>query len=105
MKWVNYRKEAELAHVGLNLPVSGSIAALRLPLWFTQPPKWMEDFCTRSQVFTRHRWEVIIGWKWHNLKRPPYFRMYIFDGTVGDPLGVITHEQIQDGCSVSMVAG
>ncbi len=105
MRWVHYRCEGELTYVGFNLPVNGSIAALRLPLWFTQAPKWIEDSCTRSQIFTRHRREVNIGWKWHGFERPPYFKVYFFDVSVGDLLSVITHEQIEDGCSVSMVAG
>ncbi len=89
--------------VGLNLSVNGSIKAFRFPLWFTQPCKWIEDFRTHSEIFTRHRWDVIIGWKWRSFKRLPYFRIDIFDGTVGEPLSVITHEQLQDGTAVSMV--
>lgn len=103
MRWINYRREGEVANIGLNLPVGHSFPCLRFPVWVVQSCKWLEDFCSHSEILVRHQWQCFVIWKWHGFERPPYFQAGIYDIAIGEPISRITQEMICDRVAVSMV--
>lgn len=107
MKWINYRRKGETLNTGLNLHYSSdkrwSAVALRLPLWIIQGPRWLCAPWSFKEILTRFQWQIVIAFRWNGMQIPPYFNWHTFQAHVGDPVTVITQEQICSGIAVSMV--